>query len=87
MISHWGIDNMTRTEAKDFLTHYICCCPFGNSPINCGDEKCAFGIAVRTLCEEAEEIEEPITLTDEQITEMYESGYISDKEEFKDGND
>ena len=33
------------------------------------------------------EVEEPITLTDEQITEMWESGYISDKEEYKDGND
>lgn len=32
-------------------------------------------------------IEEPIILTDEQITEMYETGYISTKEEYKDGND
>lgn len=33
------------------------------------------------------EKEEPITLTDEQITEMYETGYISTKEKYKDGND
>lgn len=43
---------MTVEEAKDFLTHYICCCPYGNSPINCDDDKCKFGIAVRTICEE-----------------------------------
>lgn len=37
--------------------------------------------------EKNDRVEEPITLTDEQITEMWESGYISDKEEYKDGND
>ena len=31
--------------------------------------------------EQKQKKEEPITLTDEQITEMWESGYISDKEE------
>lgn len=37
--------------------------------------------------EQDDEDEETFTLTDEQITEMYETGYISTKEEYKDGND
>lgn len=41
---------MTNKEAKDFLTHYICSCPYGNSPANCGDNECKFGVAIRTLC-------------------------------------
>jgi len=49
---------MTVEEAKDFLTHYICSCPYGTSPTNCGDDKCKFGIAVRTLCEESENEQE-----------------------------
>lgn len=45
---------MTVEEAKDFLTHYICCCPYGTSPVNCNDDKCKFGIAIRTLCKEGD---------------------------------
>lgn len=44
---------MTLEEAKDFLLNrYICCCPYGFSPTNCGDDKCVFGMAIRTLCSE-----------------------------------
>ena len=43
---------MTNKEAKDFLTHYICSCPYGTSPANCGDKECKFGMAIRTLCVE-----------------------------------
>lgn len=45
---------MTSEEAKDFLTHYICCCPYGTSPTNCGDDKCEFGMAIKTLCDNNE---------------------------------
>lgn len=43
---------MTKEEAKKFLSHYICCCQYGNSPFDCDDAKCEFGIAIRTLCDE-----------------------------------
>ena len=43
---------MTNEEAKDLLTHYICCCPYGTSPTDCGDDKCEFGMAIKTLCDE-----------------------------------
>lgn len=49
---------MTKEEAKEFLTHYICCCPYGTSPTNCDNAKCEFGIAVRTLCDEEKPQEE-----------------------------
>ena len=44
---------MTNEEAKDLLTHYICCCPYGTSPDDCDDDKCPFGMAIRTLCDNA----------------------------------
>lgn len=43
---------MTNEEAKEFLSHYICCCQYGNSPFDCDYAECKFGIAVRTLCDE-----------------------------------
>lgn len=43
---------MNKEEAKEFLSHYICCCQYGNSPFDCDDAKCEFGIAIRTLCDE-----------------------------------
>lgn len=45
---------MSDKEAKDILMNHICACPYGTSPTDCSDDKCRFGIAVRTLCEEAE---------------------------------
>lgn len=57
MSSHWSRDDMTIAEAKDFLTHYLCCCPYGNSPVNCGDKACAFGKAIRVLCDKETEHE------------------------------
>ena len=44
---------MTNEEAKDFLAYYICCCPYGTSPTNCGDDNCEFGTAIRILCDNA----------------------------------
>lgn len=44
---------MKLEEAKDFLNHYICCCPYETSPTNCGDDKCVFGMAIRILCDNA----------------------------------
>lgn len=44
---------MTTEEAKDFLKHYICSCQYGTSPTDCDDPKCEFGIAIRTLCDNA----------------------------------
>ena len=37
-------------QAKDTLLNYICCCKYGTSPVNCSDEECDFGKAVKTLC-------------------------------------
>ena len=44
---------MTNKEAKDLLTHYVCCCPYGTSPVDCNDKECKFGMAIRTLCDNA----------------------------------
>ena len=52
---------MNKEEAKEFLTHYICCCPYGTSPDNCGDNKCVFGMAIRILCNEEKTQEETDT--------------------------
>lgn len=41
---------MTNKEAKDVLLNYTCCCKYGTSPINCSDEECDFGKAIKTLC-------------------------------------
>lgn len=41
---------MTVEEAKDVLLNYTCCCKYGTSPINCSDEECDFGKAIKTLC-------------------------------------
>ena len=43
---------MIKEEAKEFLSHYICCCQRGNSPFDCNNATCGFGIAIRTLCDE-----------------------------------
>lgn len=43
---------MTNKEAKDFLTHYICCCEYGTSPTDCDNPECEFRMAIRTLCGE-----------------------------------
>ena len=63
---------MNKEEAKDFLTHYICCCQYGTSPTDCGDDKCEFGMAVRTLCGENRPIGEWIGDTD---YESYQGNY------------
>lgn len=42
---------MTNEQAKDVLLNYTCCCKYGVSPVNCSDEECDFGKAVKTLCE------------------------------------
>ena len=41
---------MTLEKAKDVLFNYTCCCKYGTSPINCSDEECDFGKAIKTLC-------------------------------------
>jgi len=41
---------MTIDQAKDILLNYLCCCKYGTSPVNCSDEECDFGKAVKTLC-------------------------------------
>lgn len=41
---------MINKEAKDVLLNYTCCCKYGTSPINCSDEECDFGKAIKTLC-------------------------------------
>ena len=41
---------MTNEKAKDVLLNYTCCCKYGTSPINCSDEECDFGKAIKTLC-------------------------------------
>ena len=43
---------MTLDEAKEFLTHYICSCQYGTSPMDCDNPKCKFGMAIRILCDE-----------------------------------
>lgn len=43
---------MNKEEAKEFLSHYICCCLYGISPFDCDYAECEFGIAIRTLCNE-----------------------------------
>ena len=44
---------MTKEQAKEYLTKdYLCCCPYGKSPANCGDENCEFGQAIRALMSE-----------------------------------
>lgn len=58
---------MNKEEAKEFLSHYTCCCQYGNSPFDCDDAKCEFGIAIRTLCDE-EKPQEKID-TEQYITE------------------
>lgn len=52
---------MTLEEAKDFLTHYICCCPYGTSPTVCDYAECEFGTAIRILCDNARPQEEADT--------------------------
>ena len=49
---------MTSEEAKEFLTHYICCCLYGTSPTDCDGDKCEFRTAIRTLCDEEKPQEE-----------------------------
>lgn len=49
---------MTNEEAKEFLSHYICCCQYGNSPFDCDYAECEFGIAIRTLCDKEKSQEE-----------------------------
>lgn len=41
---------MTNEQAKDALLNYTCCCKYGTSPVNCSDEECYFGKAVKTVC-------------------------------------
>lgn len=41
---------MTLEKTKDVLLNYTCCCKYGTSPINCSDEECDFGKAIKTLC-------------------------------------
>lgn len=48
---------MTIDEAKELLTRYICCCPYGTSPTNCDYAECEFGTAIRILCDVAKERE------------------------------
>lgn len=40
---------MTNKEAYDALLNYTCCCKYGTSPINCSDEECDFGKAIKAL--------------------------------------
>ena len=61
---------MTNEEAKDLLTHYICCCPYGTSPVDCDDDdECKFGMAIRTLCDNARPQGEWIPITMRPIEE------------------
>lgn len=41
---------LSEDQAKDALLNYTCCCKYGISPVNCSDEECYFGKAVKTLC-------------------------------------
>lgn len=63
-------EDMTIEEAKDFLNHYICCCPYGTSPTNCGDVKCKFGMAVRILCDDARPTGEWISVSERLPEDM-----------------
>lgn len=78
----------TRTEHEEFwgaiVPIYYNVCPECGEDISDEDE---YEEDDEDEYIEEEEEEEEITLTEEQIIEMWENGYISDKEEFKDGND
>ena len=64
---------MTLDEAKEFLTHYICSCQYGTSPMDCDNPKCKFGMAIRILCDEEKTKGEWIGDTDyESCQGMYE---------------